>query len=348
MLPPKAGHALWEHLLHGDCDAWRYIDNGPWDPITPLGRVLQHVRYVNIKILHTQDLAGVADLDTDKSDWCPKTGLMPPDMVDLEQAGCFFWPIAGLAPPEPDQRPVPRYLYITIPKEGVPVATLPLDRCFDLSRLEHLDVGFGGPVIEGTDLSWLAVIPTTLQTVRIECADERILRSLLEGLRRQTRLETLDIPPGNGHSIADINPLKYLPTLRRLDLDQVHDLEQLVDFDHQCLEDLSIEANWGERGSKYEGEKLGEFPAHHPARRFADAVYAARAKNPSLLPALKALIIPNHRELWDYSDEWEDLYLEYGDDDDDDEAPWLRHPCFRDHSGRDDMKRRLREEGVVM
>jgi hypothetical protein len=329
MPPPKAGHALWKSLLD-DFDDERF--QAPLDPITSLGRVLQHVRCGDGKILRMNDLAGQTELSTDEDDICPKTGLMPTDMADLKQAKCFFWPISGLAPPEPDQRPVPRYLYITIPKEGVPADSCPLDRYFDLSRLEHLDVGFGDPVMEGTDLSWLDVIPTTLQTVRIECTEERILRSLLEGLRRQTRLETLDIPPGNGHSIAGINSLKYLPTLRRLDLDSVDDLEQLFHHDHQCLEVLSIEAYWGERGSEYEGEKLGEFPAHHPARRFADAFCAARAKNPSLLPALQALVIPNDQELYPDSVLWD------AEDDDEPEDSW--------EWGLSDIMQMLRKEGV--
>jgi hypothetical protein len=126
--------------------------------------------------------------------------------------------------------------------------------------------------------------------------------------------------------------LKYFPTLRRLDLDSIDDLEQLFHHDHQCLEVLSIEANWGERGSEYEGEKLGELPAHHPARRFADAFCAARAKNPSLLPALQALIIPNDQELYPDSVLWD------AEDDDEPEDSW--------EWGLSDIMQMLRKEGV--
>jgi hypothetical protein len=318
MPPPKAGHALWESLLHGRDDAWMYIDEGPSDPITPLGRVLQRVRFSSGKILHTKDLAGLPGLDTDEDDIRLRTSLLPTDMADLEQAECFFWPIAGLAPPEPDQRPVPRYLYITMPHEGVPAATLPLDRYFDLSRLEHLDVGFGGPVNNWTDLSWLAVIPSTLQTVCITCDEARILRSLLEGLRPQTRLETLDLFTRMGHSIADINPLKYFPTLRRLDLVSINDLEHLVDYDHQCLETLSVSFSSTSRGL-HGGVFVEEYLAHHPAHRFADAFRAARAENPSLLPALKTLIISNGDKLsssiwnaWVNQEDDEDLDIPFG------------------------------------
>jgi hypothetical protein len=248
------------------------------------------------------------------------------DLVNLEKAGSFFWPIPGLAPPELDQRPAPKDLYINMAPKGWSVAPSPLDRYFDLSRLQHLTVGREvDDWIDRdncVDLSWLAVIPTTLRTIRIDGAETRTLEFLYGELetRQQTQLETLELDFGNDCSLSTFNPLESLPTLRRLDLATAYGFEQLVRTGHECLETLRINSL---AGQYYYSETMGEFPARHPARRFVDALCAARAGNPSLWPAFRTLILPDH-----------ELYPD----------PKL---C-RKRSGLDRMVRMLREQDVAI
>ena len=285
------------------------IDLMPLNIWSPLGRTLDKLRY-----------------SANKS----RTGLPTKylaDLPELNKTGCFFWPFPGLAPPKPDQRPLPRNLYITIPYKRVPVASRPLDRFLDLSQLQHLDVGCGYGYF--TDLSWLPVIPTTLRTICIHGAEDQILLPLFEGLRRQTQLESLVIQTPKGHSIADFNPLKYFPTLRRLEVEYGTDFEQLIVDGHQCLETLQIGADWGWYDN---GEEFREFPAHHPAHRFVDALCAARAKDPSVLPALRTLMLPMHELCGDPECYDEVIHTNYYED----ALEW----------GLGDMMLKLQKEGV--
>jgi len=111
---------------------------------------------------------------------------------------------------------------------GTPAASTPLDRYLDFSQLQRLTVSYGDsvtPLTGWTDLSWLAVIPTTRWTVCIDGAETRALRPLFEGRRRQTRLKQLWLESREPFSIVELNPLKYFPTPQVLELTLPHDIE---------------------------------------------------------------------------------------------------------------------------